>query len=146
MTAGLWAWSLFAGGVLALQIGMNGMLQSATRSPVIAALINFLIGTFLLLLAALVTRAPWPSLAALRGIPAWAWLGGLCGAIYVATVSFTGPRLGATTVLALTLLGQSVVSMIVDHYGLVGLPVSPVTWTRVLGVALLLGGALLIAK
>jgi transporter family-2 protein len=85
-------------------------------------------------------------MTAVRGIPAWAWFGGFCGALYVATVSFTGPRLGATTVLALTLLGQSVVSLLVDHYGLVGLPVNPVSLTRVLGVLLLLGGALLIAR
>jgi bacterial/archaeal transporter family-2 protein len=146
MSASLWIWSLLAGAVLALQVGMNGILQSATRSPLIAALINFLMGTGLLLLAAIVTRAPWANLAALRHVPTWAWFGGVCGAIYVATVSFTGPRLGATTVLALTLLGQAVASMIVDHYGLVGLPVNPVSWTRVLGVALLLGGALLIAR
>jgi bacterial/archaeal transporter family-2 protein len=146
MSASLWIWSLLAGAILALQIGMTGLLQSTTRSPLIAALINFLIGTALLLVAALVTRAPWPSLTILRGIPVWAWFGGLCGALYIATVSFTGPRLGATTVLALTLLGQAVASMIVDHFGLVGLPVNPVSWTRMLGVMLLLGGALLIAK
>jgi transporter family-2 protein len=146
MSVSLWIWSLVAGGVLALQVGMNGLLQTTTRSPLIAALINFVVGTALLLVAALVTRAPWPDMTAVRGIPAWAWFGGFCGALYVATVSFTGPRLGATTVLALTLLGQSVVSLLVDHYGLVGLPVNPVSLTRVLGVLLLLGGALLIAR
>ena len=146
MSVSLWIWSLIAGGVLALQVGMNGLLQTTTRSPLIAALINFVVGTALLLVAALVTRAPWPDMSVVRGIPTWAWLGGFCGALYVATVSFTGPRLGATTVLALTLLGQSVVSMLVDHYGLVGLPVNPVSLTRVLGVLLLLGGALLIAR
>jgi transporter family-2 protein len=146
MSVSLWIWSLLAGGVLALQVGMNGLLQTTTRSPLIAALINFVVGTGLLLVAALVTRAPWPDMGAVRGIPAWAWLGGACGALYVATVSFTGPKLGATTVLALTLLGQSVVSLLVDHYGLVGLPQNPVSIARVLGVLLLLGGALLIAR
>jgi transporter family-2 protein len=123
MSVSLWVWSLVAGGVLALQVGMNGLL-----------------------VAVIATRAPWPAMSAMRSIPAWAWLGGFCGALYVATVSFTGPKLGATTVLALTLLGQSIMSLLVDHYGLVGLPVNPVTLTRMLGVLLLLGGALLIAR
>lgn len=146
MSVSLWMWSLLAGAVLALQVGMNGVLSTSTSSPLIAALINFLVGTALLFVVALVTRVPWPSLAALRGIPAWAWFGGFCGALYVATVAFTGPRLGATVVLALTLLGQATMSMIVDHYGLVGLPQNPVTLMRVLGVLLLLGGALLISR
>lgn len=146
MSASLWIWSLLAGAVLALQVGMNGVLQNATRSPLIAALINFLVGTLLLLAATLVTNVSWPSLSTLRGIPAWAWFGGLCGATYVATVSFTGPRLGATAVLALTLLGQAIASMLVDHFGLVGLPQNPVTWARVLGVLMLFGGAWLIAR
>ena len=131
MSVSLWIWSLLAGGVLALQVGMNGVLQTTTRRPLIAAL---------------ATRAPWPDLTGVRSIPAWAWFGGFCGALYVATVAFTGPRLGATTVLALTLLGQSVVSVVVDHYGLVGLPQNPLSVLRVLGVLLLLGGALLIAR
>jgi transporter family-2 protein len=36
--------------------------------------------------------------------------------------------------------------MLVDHYGLVGLPQNPVSMQRVLGVLLLLGGALLISR
>lgn len=146
MSASLWVWSLLAGGVLALQVGMNGVLKTASGSPLIAALINFLVGTALLLIALIATRTSWPAMTALRGIPAWAWFGGFCGALYVATVSFTGPKLGATTVLALTLLGQSVLSLVIDHYGLVGLPQNPLTLARVLGVVLLLGGALLIAR
>jgi bacterial/archaeal transporter family-2 protein len=146
MSVSLWIWSLLAGGVLALQVGMNGVLKTTTGSPLIAALINFLVGTLLLAMAAIATRAPWPAMGAMRAVPAWAWFGGFCGSLYVATVSFTGPKLGATTVLALTLLGQSIVSLLVDHYGLVGLPAHPVTLARVLGVLLLLGGALLIAR
>ncbi len=146
MSMSLWMWSLLAGAVLALQVGMNGVLRTSTGSPLIAALINFLVGTVLLLVVAVVTRAPWPGMMALRGIPAWAWFGGFCGALYVATVAFTGPRLGATVVLALTLLGQAAMSLLVDHYGLVGLPENPVTMMRVLGVLLLLGGALLISR
>jgi len=48
--------------------------------------------------------------------------------------------------LALTVGGQMIASLIVDHYGLLGFAREPVDVTRLVGVALLLGGIFLIAR
>ena len=47
--------------------------------------------------------------------------------------------------LALTVGGQMVASVIVDHYGLLGFQQHPVTLTRLVGIALLLLGIWLVA-
>jgi transporter family-2 protein len=48
--------------------------------------------------------------------------------------------------LALTVGGQMIASIIVDHYGLLGFAREPVDATRLVGVVLLLGGIFLIAR
>ena len=97
-----------------------------------------------LLLAAF--RVDWPTREQFSAVPWWAWLGGTLGAAYVATATFTGPRLGALLLLALTVGGQMIASIVVDHYGLLGFGREPVDATRLVGVALLLGGIFLIAR
>ena len=59
-------------------------------------------------------------------------------------LGFSG--LGALLLLALTVGGQMIASIIVDHYGLLGFAREPVDATRLVGVVLLLGGIFLIAR
>jgi bacterial/archaeal transporter family-2 protein len=73
--------------------------------------------------------------------PAWLWLGGLMGAFVVLTITFAGPRIGTTATVAVFLVGQFAAAAIVDRYGLFGLDRIPVSWSRVLGLALLAVGA-----
>ncbi len=86
-------------------------------------------------------RLSWDMLS--RTSP-FSWTGGILGAIYIATAIFMIPKLGATTVLALMVVGQMLLSLMLDHYGLLGIPVYPVTGIRLLGVVLLVLGVVLI--
>jgi transporter family-2 protein len=133
------------GAGLTVQVGMNATVRLALGSPVLAAIVNFVIGLAALLLVAVASGARWTPGAA-AAVPAWAWLGGLLGALYVASTTVLGPRLGAAALLALTLAGQMLAALAVDHYGVIGFPQSPVTASRLLGVALLVTGVLLIMR
>jgi bacterial/archaeal transporter family-2 protein len=135
-----------AGFGLALQVGMNAQLRKVLQSANAAALISFLVGTFALVLMWIVTRPPMPGREALAGVPAWAWFGGLFGAFYVAISTIVATELGAASLLALALLGQLAMALVVDHFGWLGLPVNPISWTRVAGVGLLLAGVWLVTR
>jgi transporter family-2 protein len=133
------------GAGLTVQVGMNATVRLAIGSPMLAAIVNFVIGLAGLLVVALASGARWtPGSAAV--VPAWAWFGGLLGAAYVASTTVLGPRLGAATLLALTLAGQMAAALAVDHYGVIGFPQSPLTASRLLGAALLVAGVLLIMR
>jgi transporter family-2 protein len=137
--------AVLVGAGLTVQVGMNATVRLAIGSPVLAAIVNFVVGLGALLLVALASGARWaPGSAA--SVPAWAWFGGLLGAAYVAATTVLGPRLGAAAVLALTLAGQMVAALLVDHYGVIGFPQSPVTPARLLGATLLVVGVLLIMR
>jgi bacterial/archaeal transporter family-2 protein len=146
MPAALYALAFVSGLLLTVQVGLNAALRNAFGSPGIAALANFLVGTLGLCAYVLITRAEWPTRSVLAGAPAWAWFGGLLGAFYVASSVVVGPRLGAAALLALTVLGQLVASLVVDQFGWLGFPQHPFTLARLAGAVLLLVGVVLIVR
>jgi transporter family-2 protein len=120
-------------------------VRAVIGSPLLAAVDNFVLGLVELAAVAVAAGARWtPGTAS--AVPAWAWFGGLLGATYVAATTVLGPRLGAAALIALTLAGQMLAALIVDHYGVIGFPQNPVTPARLAGAALLVVGVLLIVR
>ena len=136
--------TLAAGAAVAVQAGVNGRLGRGLGDPFLASFVSFAVGTALLGLVLLVRRVPWPAAEALAALPWWAWVGGLFGAFFVTVAVVAAPRLGATALVALAIAGQLTASILLDHFGLAGFPERATTWVRLLGVALLAGGVLLI--
>lgn len=137
--------AVLVGAGITVQVGMNSTLRLVIGSPILATIVNFTVGLAALTAVAMLagSRATPGSIAA---VPAWAWLGGLLGATYVAATTVLGPRLGAATLLALTLAGQMAAALIVDHYGVIGFPQNPVTPARLAGTVLLIIGVMLIMR
>jgi len=137
--------AIAVGAGLTLQVGMNGTVGAGIGSSLLASVVNFVIGLVALCAVALASGARIVP-GTLASVPGWAWFGGLFGAAYVAAVTVLGPRLGATALLALVLLGQLAAALVVDHLGIVGFPANAVTPTRLVGVALLGAGVMLIIR
>lgn len=138
--------AFIAGILLTIQVGANSTLRSALGAPVTAALVNFLVGLVGLALYLIVSRTSLPGRAELVAVPGWAWLGGFLGAFYVATAIVVGPRLGAATLLALTVLGQLLASLLLDNFGWLGFPQHPLSLARLLGALLLFSGVVLMTR
>jgi transporter family-2 protein len=137
--------AMLVGGALTVQVGMNATLARVIGSPLWASAVNFAIGLLALVGFAAVAGSR-ASTGSFGQVPAWAWLGGLLGAAYVASVTILGPRLGGMTMVALVIAGQLTVALVVDQFGILGYPQIAVTPTRLLGAALLLAGAVLVIR
>src|SRR6266702_3729236 len=133
-----------SGTVLPFQAGLNAELARWLHSPVRAAFVSFVVGTIALLVLSVLVWRPLPSGARLAHTPWWVWIGGLLGAFYVAGSIVTAPKLGAATLIALVVAGQSLASLLVDQYGWVGFREHPVNLGRVAGMALVLAGVALV--
>jgi transporter family-2 protein len=72
------------------------------------------------------------------------WTGGLFGAAFIFMTVVATPRLGAALMLATAIVGQLAAALVIDHYGLFGGDVIPISAMRLAGVALLVGGVVLI--
>jgi transporter family-2 protein len=138
--------ALAAGAGLPVQAGVNAAMARHVGRPEWAAFVNFAVGLVALAGWLAATRAALPGAAALARAPAWAWTGGVLGAFYVSAVVLLTPRLGVTATLALTLAGQMVGALVVDHYGALGLAARPLSASRVLGAALLVVSVMLIRR
>ncbi|HSY07456.1 MAG TPA: DMT family transporter [Steroidobacteraceae bacterium] len=138
--------TFLAGVLLTVQVGLNSTLGRAVGNVRFAILMNFLVGSVGLLIYFAAAGGGLPSRSGLAAAPAWAWFGGLLGACYVAVATLVGPRIGAAALLALTVLGQLLASLLVDQFGWLGFPLQPISLTKLAGAALLLGGVGLIVR
>ena len=147
MFATYWPYLLAVGvgAGLTVQVGMNATVGRTFGSPLWASVVNFLVGLVALLGCALAMGAR-PAASTLGEVPAWAWLAGLLGATYVVGTTLLGPRIGALALVAFVLVGQLVMALLVDQYGVLGFPRAPVTPVRLLGAALLVAGAVLVLR
>jgi transporter family-2 protein len=142
-----WPYVLFAfaaGAALPVQFGINAQLSSWLDSPVRAAFVSFLTGAIILAVAAALLFKPLPSGSRLGHAPWWVWVGGAFGAFYVVASIVAAPRLGAATVVAVIVAGQSLASVVVDHYGWIGFEPRHVSAGRLLGMALVGTGVTLV--
>jgi transporter family-2 protein len=138
--------ALAAGVMMPVQAGVNAILGSHLKTPFLAAFISFSVGTVALAALCFLLRVPLPGLVFLSKLPLWLWTGGLMGAFFVTTTIILAPKLGAVTLLASLVAAQMAASLILDHFGLIGYPVQPVNMWRVLGVAFLIMGVVLVQK
>jgi bacterial/archaeal transporter family-2 protein len=135
-----------AGLMLTVQVGLNATLGRAVDNVRFAVLANFTVGLAGILLYIVASRDAWPTREGLATVPMWAWFGGFLGAFYVAVATLVGPRIGAAALLALTVFGQLLASMLVDQFGWLGFPTQPISPTKIAGAVLLLGGVALIVR
>lgn len=73
--------------------------------------------------------------------PAWLWLGGLMGLLIVFSITLAAPRIGTAATVGLVIAGNLVMAAAIDRFGLFGQDEIPLSWPRLLGIALLAVGA-----
>jgi transporter family-2 protein len=138
--------ALTAGIVLPLQFGVNSELRTFVGGPVAAAAISFVVGTVALAVAVLVVQRSMPEPASVASAPWWAWTGGLLGAFFVLASIILTPRLGAATTIGLILTGQVLASIVIDHFGLVRVPVHEASFPRIIGALLIVAGVVMVQR
>ena len=135
----------FAGAMIAVQAPTNAILTKAGGSPVLAALISFVVGTAGLAIAWLVSGNR-PATSAFAGLPWYAWLGGLYGACFVAIAAYAAPRIGLASLITIGIAGQIAMALWLDHIGALGLPREPINIGRIAGALLVIGGVVLVRR
>ena len=79
-------------------------------------------------------------------MPWWAWIGGLFGATVLASQLFVAQRVGAGPYVGLVVTAAVVMSLILDHFGLVGFEEHRANVWRLLGAGLMIVGVALVAR
>lgn len=138
--------ALGAGCVMALQPAVNARLSAHCTHRLQASVISFGTGFLALLVIGSLLQIGVPDLSKLKSVPIWAWSGGILGTYMVTVSLLVAPSLGATRWIALVLAGQITLSLVLDHFGLIGYQQHVFSWQRLLGVACLVAGVVIVMK
>ena len=139
-------WLRYALVMLAAGIGipvlaaLNASLGQRIGSPAAAALCLFAVA----FLAIFFHKTPvGRALRAVAAQPPHLFLGGVLVAFYVLSITWIAPHFGVGNAVFFVLLGQLVAAAIIDHFGLFGARVSPLSPMRAAGIAVMALGVLL---
>ena len=133
------------GGIFAVQSVLN-----ATLGQRIGNVGSVLILTLVSIGFLLVTVLLFPSTTRFQSLPGpsewYLYAGGALGVAILAVPIFLVPRLGTTSTLIAGVLGQLMMSLLIDHFGLFASPQICATLPRILGVVLVAAGVVLVSR
>jgi transporter family-2 protein len=124
----------------------NKMAVFLNDSPILAAFISFFVGTVALFIYAIASGSSLGNLALAKNATPVAWIGGLLGAFFVTATVTLVPRLGVAMTFSLIIAGQMIVTLVIDHFGLLGVPLKEISFARIGGILLITVGVVLIRK
>jgi transporter family-2 protein len=132
------------GAAFAIQPVLNVEISRSTGSALWAAMTSIAVSLLTLVLITLTGAAGRFPLAQFTGLPPWLLLGGVIGAGVVACSIWLTPIIGTAAFFAWLIAGQLIASLVIDHIGLLSVPVEPISLLRVVGVLMAIGGAVLV--
>lgn len=138
--------SVLAGCAIAVQAPINAQLRIWLSSPWAAAFGSFVVGSLALGAVVLVSSPSSLRLSTIAASPGWVWLGGLLGAYFVLAAIVAAPRIGPALFFGLLVTGQLLTSLLLEHFGWLGLERQPISLGKVFGVLFLVIGAVLIRR
>lgn len=123
---------------------LNAGLGTRLGSPVAAAAILFVVALLTTLMVLAIKGTP--ALSAVVTAPKHLFLAGLLVAFYILSITIIAPKFGVGNAVFFVLLGQLISAALIDHFGLFGARISPLSLSRAGGIALMAAGVFLTQK
>ena len=128
-----------------VQSAANSALNKALGNPVVAAACVYGVAVVTMAIVAAVWGFPVrEAFAKTADVPWWAWVGGAGGVVFVFAGALATKQIGSGPFTVTTLVTAVVLSIALDHFGLLGLEKHAATWPRLLGGALAIAGVFLV--
>ncbi|EPY2276133.1 DMT family transporter [Clostridium sporogenes] len=128
--------SAFIGALIAIMTLFNGTLSN-TFGNYTSSIIIHVIGLFSITFVLLITRSRFKIQ---KGIPVYLYSAGAIGVFSVVFSNLSFSKLGVSLTLALGLLGQSLSSIFIDHFGLLGMKVIKFEKKKCIGLLFIILG------
>ena len=141
----LYILTMFLGVVLAVHLAMNGKVGSVISNPRVGNALFWCIGA---VGAVVIGLSGWQTgaLSPLKQVHPILLTAGVLGACLVFAIAWLIPQVGAGPVMITLLAGQVLGGLLMSHFGWLGSPVEPITVTKIVGVAVMIGGVVLATR
>lgn len=136
---------IFAGGLIAVQNVLNATLGQ--RIGNLGSVLVITLSSTILLVGVIFLVPSASNFRELPDLSEWPlYMGGIIGvAILAASISLV-PRIGTTSTLIAMVLGQSLIALGIDHFGLFASPKIEINLARGVGLLLVAVGAYLVGR
>jgi transporter family-2 protein len=138
----LYLFTIFLGVILAVHLTMNGKVGSVLNNARVGNALFWCIGAAG---AVLIGLTGWQAgaLAPLKQVHPLLLTAGVLGASLVFAIAWLIPRVGAGPLMITLLAGQVIGGLVMSHFGWLGSPEQPITWAKILGVVVMIGGVVI---
>ena len=128
--------AVFIGLLISIMITFNGILDSYSGNY-LSILIIHIVGLVTVILTLVIKRE---KIIFNEKIPVYMFSGGAIGVLLVLLNNLCFGSLGVSLTLALGVFGQLVLSIIIDHFGLLGMDIYKFDKKKIMGFAIMLIG------
>ena len=139
--------AMLVGAIVPVQTAINTRLRQSVGSPIGATFVSFIIAV---VVASVISwgasGALVPDLSTAAAQPWWAWLGGFMGVMFIAGNIVLFPKLGPVQTVILPILGQVLMGLLIDQFGLFQSPQVAVGPLRLLGALIVVGGIAMVLE
>ena len=125
--------ALLNGVMLAIMIFFNGMLSNIT-GPYMSTLIFHVLGFILILAISMVKKN---NIVNFKKVPPMFFLPGILSVITILLNNICIPQIGITLTIGISLYGQLIMSIFVEHFGFFGMPVNKFKKEKILGFSII---------
>ncbi len=134
---------LIIGIVLTVHLTMNAQVGVIVKNSKMGNALFWTIGA---IAALLIGATGWDSgvLARIKDVPLWLLTAGAIGAALVFGIAWVIPQIGAGPAFVLMIAGQVLTGIVFSHFGLMGSPIEPISFMKIVGVVLLMVGVSII--
>lgn len=133
--------SILTGTILAIMISLNGGVSNVSGNYASSVIIHF-IGLIGIIFVLIFTKS---KITKLKGIPFYMFTGGLIGIFTVIFTNASFAGLGVSLTVSLSLLGQLITSLIIDHFGYFNMPVVRFHSKKIIGFIIIIAGIAVMA-
>ncbi len=135
--------ALIGGMALAAQGQINGGLGKKI-GVIESSFMNFAVGALVLLFILLFFGNG--NISAVSTVPKWQIIGGLLGSFFVMIQVIVVPKIGVSTTFVAVIVGQIILSVVIDHFGLFGGNRFPIDKQKAIAIFLMLVALFLYIK
>ncbi|ACA56863.1 DMT family transporter [Clostridium botulinum] len=122
-----------------IQASISARLSSYSKTPLTASLIAFSLGTVILLIINLIVDPAGITVGIDFSYPLYVFIGGaIAGVGFNVANIILFSKLGASVTTIVTVTGQMIVGILIDHFGWFGVPSNPITITRAIGAIIMI--------
>lgn len=145
MKVQLFALTIFLGVILSVHLAMNGRVGEIMNNPRVANALFWCIGALTAVIIGF-TGYQAGAFEPLKDVNKFLLLAGAMGACLVFAIAWIlqPGRMDAGSFFVTLLAGQIITGLVLSHFGLFGQEVVPITLIKIIGVALMMGGAAIV--